>query len=317
MSQIQGGETFTNIVPGKTLTSDRLNNHVNGGVLLNGAVIDQTEKTLPVAADTLLLGDSTLASGAAPKKVQVQNLLLENQRYGTQQYQGTDTGAANTYVVALSPAATAYTAGMVVRFKAGNANTGASTIAVNGLGAKTIKDRSGADLAANAIVAGQVVEVVYDGTYFQMATAAAPVATLTAAMAVENFRTGENQYAAGAGAANAHTVTLTPAITALTAGLVVRFKAGYTNTGAATLAVNGFSASIKRIVAGAAVELAANDIQVNDLVTVVYDGTQFQITGKVRSWDTSARAMPYRLLPQHWQRHMGWEQCLPRCVWCW
>lgn len=70
MSQIAKGETFTDVSPGKTVTSTRLNSHVDNAVLLNGAVLDQTEKTTPVAADTLLMGDSTVASSGQPKKVQ-------------------------------------------------------------------------------------------------------------------------------------------------------------------------------------------------------------------------------------------------------
>ena len=80
-----------------------------------------------------------------------------------------DTGAANAYVALLSPALASYTAGVLVQFKAANANTTASTLNVNGLGVKTIKKLDGAtDLVANDIKAGQIVTVEYDGTNFQM-----------------------------------------------------------------------------------------------------------------------------------------------------
>jgi len=58
--------------------------------------------------------------------------------------------------------------GQMLSFKAGAANTGASTLNVNGLGAKDIKKNGSADLAANDIKSGQVVTVIYDGTQFQM-----------------------------------------------------------------------------------------------------------------------------------------------------
>ena len=199
MSQIVKGEIFTDVAPGKTVTSTRLNNHVDSATLLNGAVLDQIEKTTPLAADTLLLGDSALPAAAAPKKIQIGNLQLESWRNGTQQYQATDTGAANAYAVALAPAPTAYVAGLVVRFKAGATNTTASTINVNGLGVKTIKTRAGADLVAGDIVAGQVVELVYESAsgFFQLQN---PIdlraGVVTAPMATENLRTSENQYAA-------------------------------------------------------------------------------------------------------------------------
>ena len=50
------------------------------------------------------------------------------------------------------------------------------------------------------------------------------------------------KYAVGAGTANAQTVTLAPAITAYTDGMVIFFEAGATNTGATTLNVNSVGA---------------------------------------------------------------------------
>ena len=47
-----------------------------------------------------------------------------------------DTGAANAYVIALTPALTSHVVGMPIHFMAANANTGASTININGLGIK-------------------------------------------------------------------------------------------------------------------------------------------------------------------------------------
>lgn len=95
----------------------------------------------------------------------------ENLRMNINQY-AADSGSANAYACAPSPAATAYTAGMVVRLKAANTNSGASTVNVNSLGAKTIKcvvAGAVADLKANDIQANDVLTLVYDGTYFQLA----------------------------------------------------------------------------------------------------------------------------------------------------
>jgi hypothetical protein len=79
-----------------------------------------------------------------------------------------DTGAANAYEIALSPALTAYIAGQVFRFKALATNTGASTIDINGLGAKSITSELGAALDAGNIAAGGIYSIVYDGTQFQL-----------------------------------------------------------------------------------------------------------------------------------------------------
>lgn len=77
-----------------------------------------------------------------------------------------DSGSANAYAVTLSPAITAYTTGLTFSFMAANTNTGASTIAVNGLAAKNFRKSVSVALSAGDIVAGQVYEVVYDGTNF-------------------------------------------------------------------------------------------------------------------------------------------------------
>ncbi|MBM3517962.1 MAG: hypothetical protein FJX56_08840 [Alphaproteobacteria bacterium] len=53
------------------------------------------------------------------------------------------------------------------RFKAANANTGASTLNVNALGAKAIQLR-GRALTGGEIGAKHIVAVVFDGTQFQM-----------------------------------------------------------------------------------------------------------------------------------------------------
>lgn len=64
-----------------------------------------------------------------------------------------DTGSANTYVVGFSPAITAFTDGMVVWFKAKTANSGASTLNVNGLGASPLVGGAHSALQGGEIVA--------------------------------------------------------------------------------------------------------------------------------------------------------------------
>lgn len=80
-----------------------------------------------------------------------------------------DTGSANALVVALSPAAAEYKDGMRIDVKAATTNTGATTINVNGLGAKQVRRRGGTDqLLAFDIIAGAVQTYKYDGTNFQL-----------------------------------------------------------------------------------------------------------------------------------------------------
>ena len=78
-----------------------------------------------------------------------------------------DTGAANAYVVTLGANLTAsLAAGLLVQFKAANANTGASTINVNGTGITSILNPDGSALAAGQIPANAIVQIMYDGTQY-------------------------------------------------------------------------------------------------------------------------------------------------------
>lgn len=71
-----------------------------------------------------------------------------------------DTGAANAYVVALSPAIAAYTDGMTVRVKAVNANNGASTLNAGGGAVSLVSDVGGA-LVGGDIPAGGIFTATY------------------------------------------------------------------------------------------------------------------------------------------------------------
>jgi hypothetical protein len=72
--EIAAGEVFTDVSPGKSVTSTRLNNHVNGGTVLPGAITNQTDVSTALASDDTLLIHDQSASGL--KKVQAQNLLV-------------------------------------------------------------------------------------------------------------------------------------------------------------------------------------------------------------------------------------------------
>ncbi|HTU32375.1 MAG TPA: glycosyl hydrolase family 28-related protein [Candidatus Acidoferrum sp.] len=85
-----------------------------------------------------------------------------------------DSGSANAYVITTSPLANSIPVGSVFNFEAAHANTGVSTLNVDGLGAISIRKNggtgtsAGANLAAGDIASGQIVTVMYDGTNFQV-----------------------------------------------------------------------------------------------------------------------------------------------------
>jgi hypothetical protein len=77
-----------------------------------------------------------------------------------------DSGSANAYAVAPAPAIASYATGHIVTLKPVNTNTGAATLAVCGLTAKTIKMPDGTDTPPLALLAGGIYTLVYDGTHF-------------------------------------------------------------------------------------------------------------------------------------------------------
>ena len=82
------------------------------------------------------------------------------------------------------------------------------------------------------------------------------------------------------GSANAQTLTLSPTVTAYVAGQRFSFLAGFTNTAAATLNVNGAGAkNIFNTATGAAI--GAGEVVSGRAYEVIYDGTQFLLLNDV------------------------------------
>jgi hypothetical protein len=85
-----------------------------------------------------------------------------------------ESGTANAYVLSsigsrLAP--NAYAEGMEIRFRAGNSNTGASTVNVAGLGLKNIKKADGStDIESGDISTDYDTRARYDGTVFRLSS---------------------------------------------------------------------------------------------------------------------------------------------------
>lgn len=112
-----------------------------------------------------------------------------------------DAGSTDSYAVTVVPAPSSLIAGMVFRFKANTTNDGACSLNVNTLGAIAIKKNLNKDLSTGDILAGQIVEVEYDGTNFQL-------------LSVYNIRvTPEQDIPYYAGTTTGHATTFMPAST--------------------------------------------------------------------------------------------------------
>lgn len=89
------------------------------------------------------------------------------------------------------------------------------------------------------------------------------------------LQNGTAIYAADAGSSDTYAVTLSPVPAGYVTGMVVHFKANTANTGAASLNVNGLGdITIKKKYNE---DLITGDILANQIVSVVYDGTNFQV----------------------------------------
>lgn len=125
------------------------------------AVGDNDPRVPTAGENNALVGNNTdVAVGSGNTFVTQTGLQHNAEKYAA------DAGANDTYVITLSPVPTSYTNGMVVYFKANTVNTGAATLKVNSLGAKTIVKGVSTTLADGDIAAGQFCTVIYDGTNF-------------------------------------------------------------------------------------------------------------------------------------------------------
>lgn len=135
-----------------------------------------------------------------------------------------DAGSTDSYAITVVPAITAYSTGQFFTFKANTANTGAATLNVNSLGAKTIKKNVSTDLATGDILANQIVSVIYDGTNMQLLT---NTSGTTSVLTTQVFNSGNFSKALtdANGATNvvAHGLGVTPNW--------VRLRGSYVSTG--------------------------------------------------------------------------------------
>lgn len=102
---------------------------------------------------------------------------LQETNYVPNSYAASATGT-DAYAITLNDAPSAYATGQIFYFKADVANTGTATLDVNSLGAKTILRSGGATLLTGDVLAGQLVQVEYNGTSFEMQSAPANTVNL-------------------------------------------------------------------------------------------------------------------------------------------
>lgn len=173
-----------------------------------------------------------------------------------------DTGAANAYVVTLSPSPGSYFAGLKVSFLSTHANTTSSTINVNGLGVKNILNRDLTNLSANQILTGMLVQLEYDGTQFQLMNQLSATTANSFNAYMFATATGTNTY-----------VATVPGFS-LTSGFEVSIKFTNANTGAATLNIGALGAKAIQV---DGIALTSGQIPSAWVGKLLFDGTAFQL----------------------------------------
>ena len=166
---------------------------------------------------------------------------------------------------------------------------------------------SWANNTLNDIASGLTTSLAYDGqtapvanlpmaTYAHTGVGNATVRTMYAAAG--QVQDGTFQYLTSVAGTNSITATAPISMTALAAGQVFRFIAAATNTSGVTLNIN--SIGVKSITKNGTTALSANDILINAAITVIYDGTQFQLlnpantvpSGVITMWSGTIATIP-------------------------
>ena len=152
---------------------------------------------------------------------------------------GATAGSANTYTLTLSPAPTAYVDGMGVVVKVNAANTGATTINVNGLGAKAIVDGKGSALTSGKLRLNGIYSLKYSTTSgnFQLVGEGGEYGTAGAAQVLSGYTVGTDNGLVAGTIPSKGAQTYTPGATAQTVA------AGQYLSGAQTVAAVSFDAS--------------------------------------------------------------------------
>lgn len=185
-----------------------------------------------------------------------------------------DTGPVNQMSVTPLLPLDAYTEGLPVRVKVGITNTGPTTLNISGRGNVSIKKANGANVASGDLVAGMVLELVYDGVNFQIVNFLGVSATNT----INNYYSLALPYVADSSSVSNSIIGLfTPPITSLFAGLIIAVKVANPISGATTIVVN--SNPSKAVVHGDGTPLSPGQAVAGQILLMIYDGTAFQISG--------------------------------------
>jgi len=175
---------------------------------------------------------------------------------------------ADTITATASPPITAYATGQTFRFVSAGANTGAVTLKINSLSAKAVTKAGATALDAGNIPSGAVVEVVYDGTQFQLLG----VGDVTTQILRDQLLTAYTT----AGSSGAYTLTTTYGALVTGERFRAKFHTAGPATGINTLTRDGLTTKALKRYDTTGAKIDAN-ITADLLTDIEYDGTDYVV----------------------------------------
>jgi hypothetical protein len=166
--------TWSPAVDGVTATTADWNTNVAGDIE-SGLTASVSKDGQTTMTGNLPMGNNRITGLAAASAI-TDAANANDVQSGRLEYL-TATAGTNTITASLT-GFTAYAAGNTFRFVAAGANTGAATLNINAVGAKSICRRGTTALVPGDIASGAAVEVFYDGTNFQLLSTPAAAATV-------------------------------------------------------------------------------------------------------------------------------------------
>lgn len=170
---------------------------------------------------------------------------------------GTTAGGTTVFTVTTTPTYSSFKVGQLINVKMNATNTGAATLNVNSIGAKSIVDVRGNAIDANSLVINRIYELAWDGTN----------------LVLKSQKQQLLSFAADTGTANTYAVAPNPVLDALVAGMIVELIPTHANTSSSTLSVNALGAVTILTQAGA--NLTANMLLTTGVYLLEYTGTNW------------------------------------------
>jgi hypothetical protein len=192
-----------------------------------------------------------------------------------------DSGPLNSLEVQLlGPPIQAYASGLTLHVLVAHTNTGPVRITIGSLNPTAVKRRDGTELQPDDILAGQVVALCCDGTYFQLLTGAEGGGAGTGSITMVDI-----PYVHDTGTAN-HVIGLySPPLPNINEGRTVEVKLANNVTGPTDFTPNNFPTHPVAHPDGTPIK--AGDGVINQVWLLCFDGAQWQLLGVYFSTPTT------------------------------